>query len=171
MLSMSILSDKSIKEKIEKKEIIINPYNEVDVQPSSIDLHLSNDLKTINGESINILDDEPYNLQAGEFILGSTKEWIEIPDDIVATVEGRSSIGRLGITAHITAGYIDPGFKGNITLEIANISAKTFQLKNNMSLCQIVFHELTTKAQRPYGAKELNSKYQNSKGTIKSRLK
>lgn len=168
---MSILSDKSIKEKIEKREIIINPYDEVDVQPSSIDLHLSDDLKTIKGESIKILEDEPYNLQAGEFILGSTKEWVEIPNDIVATVEGRSSIGRLGITAHITAGYIDPGFKGNITLEIANISAETFQLKKDMSLCQIVFHELTTKAEKPYGDNNLNSKYQNSKGTIMSRLK
>lgn len=167
---MSILSDKSIKEKIRKGEIIVNPLNEVDVQPSSIDLHLSEDLKTINGESIKILEDEPYNLQAGEFILGSTKEWIEIPDNIVATVEGRSSIGRLGITAHITAGYIDPGFKGNITLEIANISTETFQLKKDISLCQIVFHELTTKAEKPYGTTELNSKYQNSKGTINSRL-
>lgn len=167
---MSILSDKHIVEKIKNGEIVVNPLSNVDVQPSSIDLHLSEELKTINGESIMILEDEPYDLKPGEFILGSTSEWVEIPNNIVAIVEGRSSVGRLGITAHITAGYIDPGFKGNITLEIANVSNQKFQLKKNMSICQIVFHELSSECENPYGSKKLNSKYQNSKGTINSRL-
>lgn len=166
---MSILSDKHIKEKIEKEEIVVNPLSYIDIQPSSIDLHLGSELKTIDGESKILFGDETYNLKAGEFILGSTYEWVEIPNDIVGTVEGRSSIGRLGITIHITAGYIDPGFKGNITLEIANLSQKTFQLKNGMSLCQIVFHELSSECEKPYGSTELGSKYQNSKGTINSK--
>ena len=167
---MSILSDKHIVEKIKNGEIVVNPLSSIDVQPSSIDLHLSEELKTINGESIMILEDEPYDLKPGEFILGSTSEWVEIPNNIVAIVEGRSSVGRLGITAHITAGYIDPGFKGNITLEIANVSNQKFQLKKEMSICQIVFHELSSECENPYGSKKLNSKYQNSKGTINSRL-
>lgn len=168
---MSILSDKHIVEKIKNGEIVVNPLSSIDVQPSSIDLHLSEELKTINGESIILFEDEPYDLKPGEFILGSTSEWVEIPNNIVAIVEGRSSVGRLGITAHITAGYIDPGFKGNITLEIANVSNQKFQLKKEMSICQIVFHELSSECENPYGSKKLNSKYQNSKGTINSRLK
>lgn len=168
---MSILSDKHIVEKIKNGEIVVNPLSSIDVQPSSIDLHLSEELKTINGESIILFEDEPYILKPGEFILGSTSEWVEIPNNIVAIVEGRSSVGRLGITAHITAGYIDPGFKGNITLEIANVSNQKFQLKKEMSICQIVFHELSSECENPYGSKKLNSKYQNSKGTINSRLK
>ncbi len=167
---MSILSDRHIKEKIRNKEIIVNPLNDIDIQPSSIDLHLADELKTIKGESIIIPDNESYDLKPREFILGSTKEWVEIPNNIVATVEGRSSIGRLGITVHVTAGYIDPGFKGNITLEIANLSNQTFQLKKDMSVCQIVFTTLSSECDNPYGTRTLNSKYQNSKGTINSRL-
>ena len=167
---MSILSDKDIKLKLKNKEIIINPLDDIDIQPASIDLHLGNELKTIDGQRKIILEEEDYDLKPGEFILGSTKEWVEIPNNLVATVEGRSSIGRLGITAHITAGYIDPGFKGNITLEIANVSNKIFKLKKNTSICQLVFTTLSSECENPYGSKKLNSKYQNSKGTIISKL-
>lgn len=168
---MSILSDKHIKEKLENGEIVVNPVSDIDIQPSSIDLHLGEVLKTIDGERIIRLNEEKYYLKPFEFILASTKEWVEIPNNIVATVEGRSSIGRLGITAHITAGYIDPGFKGNITLEIVNVSNKKFELKKDMSICQIVFTTLSSECENPYGSKKLNSKYQNSKGTIISRYK
>lgn len=164
---MTILSDKTILDRLEE-DLIIHPINKDDIQPCSIDLHLGRELKNLDG----LTHDLKYcnfQLSPGEFLLASTLEHVEIPDDLVGIVEGKSSIGRLGVTAHVTAGYIDAGFKGNITLEIANLSSKTFQLQYNMSICQIIFQTLTTPVERPYGTQGLNSKYQNSKGTILSR--
>lgn len=166
---MSILSDRDIWKYLDSGELVVNPCNDIDVQPASIDLHLSDELIDLDGV-ISVLEyGEEYVLQPGEFILGCTSEYVEIPDNLSGRVEGRSSIGRLGITAHITAGYIDPGFKGQITLEINNVSDKDFILKKNMNICQIVFETLTSPCIRPYGSKDLGSKYQDSKGTIASR--
>lgn len=167
---MSVLSDKHIKTLLKEKHIIIKPCNERDIQPASVDLHLGSEIKTINGELLsNLGENDFYFLKPQEFILASTNEWVELPNDLVASVEGRSSVGRLGITAHITAGWIDPGFKGNITLEIANVSDKDFILKKGMSICQLVFQTLSSECENPYGSEGLQSKYQNSKGTISSR--
>lgn len=167
---MSILSDKTIMQRIKiKKDLIVTPLNDCDVQPCSIDLHLGRTLKTIQGREFYLKEKVHKILEPGEFILGSTLEHVEIPNDIVAVVDGKSSLGRLGITAHVTAGYIDAGFKGNITLEIANLSDEPFQLEKNMPIAQIVFHTLTSPVIRPYGSDGLNSHYQNSKGTILSK--
>jgi len=167
---MSILSDKTIMQRIKiKKDLIVTPLNDCDVQPCSIDLHLGRTLKTIQGREFYLKEKVHKILEPGEFILGSTLEHVEIPNDIVAVVDGKSSLGRLGITAHVTAGYIDAGFKGNITLEIANLSDEPFRLERNMPIAQIVFHTLTSPVIRPYGSDGLNSHYQNSKGTILSK--
>ena len=165
-----ILSDKTILERIQlKKDLIIKPLNFNDIQPCSIDLHLASSLKTIQGKEYNLKPCSCLILEPGDFILGSTKEYVEIPHDLVGIVDGKSSIGRLGITAHVTAGYIDAGFKGNITLEIANLSDEPFRLQKDMAICQIVFQTLTTPVNRPYGSAGLNSHYQESKGTILSK--
>lgn len=166
---MTILSDRTILQRLEE-DLVIYPINTNDIQPCSVDLHLSEDLKDLHDNTYNLKYCD-YKLGPGEFILASTLEHVEIPDDLVGIVEGKSSIGRLGITAHVTAGYIDAGFKGNITLEIANLSDKPFTLQYNMSICQIIFETLTTPVQRRYGAAGLNSHYTDkySKGTIPSR--
>lgn len=166
---MSILSDKDIKRYINEGKLVIDSYDELSIQPSSVDLHLAFMLQNLNEELFDLRGGSTYVLQPQEFILGSTVEWIEIPDDLVGVVEGRSSVGRLGVAVHITAGYIDPGFHGNITLEIYNVSDKPFVLKRDMTICQIVFHTLSSECENPYGSPVLNSKYQNSKGTILSR--
>jgi len=165
---MTILSDKDIKKYLDKGKIEINPINIKSIQPASVDLHLNWDLKDIDGNVYDINKNE-YLLIPNEFILGSTLEEVKIPNDLVGIIEGRSSVGRLGITAHITAGYIDPGFNGRITLEITNVSTKPFILKKGMSICQIVFQELSCECENPYGSDGLNSKYQNSKGTVTSK--
>ncbi len=167
---MSILSDKDIKKYIENGELLIEHWDEENLQPSSVDLHLAFILKNLDGELFD-LRSKDYVLKPHQFILGSTREYVEIPYDLVGIVEGRSSLGRLGITAHITAGYIDPGFKGNITLEIANVSDKDFILKRDMNICQIVFETLSSTCEKPYGHEDLKSKYQYSIGTILSRYK
>lgn len=165
---MTILSDKDIKKYIKEGKLVVALFDEKNVQPSSVDLHLAFILKTLDDELIDLRSGD-YVLQPNEFILGSTAEWIELPNDLVGVVEGRSSVGRLGVTVHITAGYIDPGFHGNITLEIYNVSNKPFKLKKGMTICQIVFHTLSSECENPYGSEILNSKYQNSVGTIISR--
>ena len=165
---MTILADKDIKKYLNKGKIEINPINIKSIQPASVDLHLNWDLKDIDGNIYDINKKE-YILTPNEFILGSTLEEVKIPNDLVGIIEGRSSVGRLGITAHITAGYIDPGFNGRITLEITNVSTKPFILKKGMSICQIVFQELSCECENPYGSDGLNSKYQNSKGTVTSK--
>lgn len=166
---MTILSDKTIIERLQRNDLMIHPCRLSDIQPCSIDLHLSQDLKTINGETYQLGPQSYLELEPHEFILGSTVEYVEIPNDLVGIVEGKSSLGRKGITAHVTAGYIDSGFKGNITLEIANLSSQPFKLYKDMPICQIVFETLTTPCLRPYGHEELNNHYQNSQGTILSR--
>lgn len=163
---MSVLSDYTIKERI--NELFNSPISLNDIQPASVDLHLREDLINLDGGEFD-LNDGDYILQPDEFILGSTIEYVTIPRDIVAQVDGKSSIGRLGVLIHITAGFIDCGFNGNITLEIKNISNKPFTLKKGMSICQIIFFEMTTECDRVYGDNELNSHYQNSDGTIRSR--
>lgn len=165
---MSILSDKDIKKLIKEDKLIISYVNDRDIQPASVDLHLGCALINLDGEIFNLKEDD-YLLQPNEFILGSTREYVKIPNDLVAQVDGKSSIGRLGVLIHVTAGFIDSGFEGNITLEIKNISNKPFLLSNDMSICQIIFFTLSSPCLRSYGDEELQSKYQKSKGTILSR--
>lgn len=173
-----ILTDKTILEKMQKQEIRIKPLPTPEqIQPSSIDLRLGNEyLSPIHQqETIDIKNNEPKYQQlkgnavilpAGEFILATTKETVTLPANIIARVEGRSSIGRLGIAIHVTAGFIDAGFNGQITLEIKNLSNNNIMLYEDMRIAQIVFEELDTIPNRVYG--EAGNKYQNQEGVVGS---
>lgn len=165
---MSILSDTDITPKLISGKLTVTPVSGENIQPASIDLELGWQLKKLTGEEID-LRQEDYYLQPGEFILGSTMQTVEIPKDLVAQVDGKSSIARLGVEVHRTAGYIDPGFKGNITLELHNASDKPFKLTWEMKICQIIFFTLSSPCTRPYGHEETNNHYQNSKGTVLSK--
>lgn len=149
-------------------KIIPKPSDEC-IQPCSVDLHLAQDLKTLDGKTIDIAQ-QSYKLKPKEFILASTVEYVEIPKHLCGQVEGRSSIARNGIMIHITSGFIDAGYNGNITLEVFNASEKEFELSWGLSICQIVFHSLSNECLRSYGDDGLNSKYQDSEGTVGSRL-
>ena len=162
-----MLSDRNILE-LQGETDLIYPFHYNQLQPCSYDLRLACDLKTIRGKTIN-LNDGDYTLKPNEFILGSTFEHVSIPNTISAFVDGKSSLGRLGIAVHITAGFIDSGFTGNITLEIKNNSDKQFKLSKNMLIGQIIFFELKSECMRQYGDKRLNNHYQNSEGTILSK--
>lgn len=159
-----ILSDRDLKQIIMGQGVyLVNPFNIEDLQPCSIDLHLGDELKTLNGKSID-LTQSSYKLKPHEFLLGSTMEKIHVPYDLMARVEGKSSIARLGVLIHITAGFIDSGFNGNVTLEIYNCSDREFELFHGDSICQIAFETLSSPVETPY-----DGKYQNSDGTVLSK--
>lgn len=164
-LSMGVLSDKEIRRaRFELFHTIKQPLS-VNIQPCSVDLRLDDTLKTVDGEEIHI----PYTgyvLEPFEFILGSTIEYVTLPNDLLGRVEGRSSIGRQGVMCHVTAGVIDPGFHGNITLELFNCSKEPFTLHAGDPLCQIVFETLNRPCEKPY-----NGKYQGDIGVVNSRWK
>jgi dCTP deaminase len=173
---VSVLSDRDIRSAIERGVIGIRPYHPRDLQPSSVDLHLDRSFRVFRNnrypyidvrapqpdltELVKIDDEEPFILHPGEFVLGQTLEWVELPDDIVARLEGRSSLGRLGLLIHSTAGYVDPGWKGNLTLELSNVANLPIALYYGMSIGQISFFKMSSAAERPYGSPELGSKYQ-----------
>ena len=176
-----ILSDKTIKKKIFEGDIIISPMPvEKQFQPSSLDLRLDYIFKTYKHPTMACIDTknkfmnldnhtnttklkyrhDPFIIQPNDFVLAQTLEKIGVPNDIVGVVEGRSSFGRLGLLVHVTAGYIDPGFEGNITLEIKNLNTIPLAIYPEQRICQIVFHELDDCSEYPYGSLDLNSKYQ-----------
>lgn len=185
-----ILSDKDIRARIEKGEIVIespdNGHN-ANVNASSADLRLGKFFKIYNHAQKPLLDPldpesfenmtklmeieegEPFIVQPGEFILGVTLEKIKIADDLVARVEGRSSLGRLGIIVHSTAGFVDAGFEGTITLEITNINRMPVALYTGMRICQLAFEQMTSKADVPYNKKK-SSKYQGQMLPEESRI-
>lgn len=180
-----LLSDKSIKEAIANKKIQINPYVEEHVQPSSIDIRLDNkflvfrhahhpfiDLRNPQDgltEPIEITDDQPFILHPGEFVLGSTYENIELPADLAALIEGKSSLGRLGILIHSTAGFVCPGWKGKLTLEISNVAKLPVTLYYKMKIGQISFLQMSTPVEHPYGSPKLGSKYYGSSAVMASK--
>ena len=161
---MTVLSDKTIKDNLHRLFGYRQPLQS-NIQPCSVDLRLDKTLKTLQGDIISIRE-QGYLLKPGEFILGSTIEEVTLPHDIVAILEGRSSTGRLGIMCHITAGFIDPGFHGNITLELYNCSTEPFLLEYGDALCQLVFQTLDKPCTHPY-----DGKYQGDKGVQTSRWK
>ncbi len=188
---MTILSDRDIKEHLKSGKIIINPLTnpEVQIQPSSVDLRIGREFKGFRiirkpcidpmdqndldsyMESFYIDEGEPFIIHPGEFALATTYETIKLPHDLVARVEGRSSMGRLGVTMHVTAGYIDPGFMGKITLEISNIGKMPVALYTGQRVCQIVFETMTSPSERPYGHPERDSKYMGQKSPVSSKIK
>jgi len=173
---MSVLADRDIRAAIEGGEIVIRPLDLDDVQPASVDLHLDRRFRVFRNnrypyidvrqaqpdltELLEVRDDEPFILHPGEFVLGQTLEWVELPIDLVARLEGKSSLGRLGLLIHSTAGYVDPGWKGNLTLELSNVANLPIALYFGMRIGQISFHGMSSPVDRPYGTPELGSKYQ-----------
>jgi len=186
-----ILSDRDIKKYLEEGKITIDPLQSIErqVQPSSVDLRIGNEFKIFKVmqkpyidpkdpedldsymESMHIENDKSFIIHPNEFALATTYEVVKVPDDLVARVEGRSSMGRLGITMHVTAGYIDPGFEGKITLEISNIGKMPVALYPGQRGCQIVFETMTSPAERPYGHPERDSKYMGQTRPESSRIK
>tara|TARA_Y100000996_G_C22557595_1_gene656150 strand:+ start:3427 stop:4023 length:597 start_codon:yes stop_codon:yes gene_type:complete len=181
-----VLSDRTIKEEIAAGRIVINPLGDNAIQPASVDVHLDNDFLVFRNsrmpfidvrqgvedltEKVQIDDDKPFILHPGEFVLGSTLEHIELPDDLVARVEGKSSLGRLGLLIHSTAGYVDPGFKGHLTLELSNVANLPITLYFGMKIGQLSYLKLTTPAEFPYGSPELGSKYQGQTDATASKI-
>jgi dCTP deaminase len=173
---VSVLSDRDIRTAIESGEITIRPYDPKDLQPSSVDLHLDRRFRVFRNnrypfidvrkpqpdltEIVEIGDDDPFILHPGEFVLGQTLEWTELPNDLVARLEGKSSLGRLGLLIHSTAGYVDPGWKGNLTLELSNVANLPIALYYGMKIGQISYFRMSSPVERPYGSPELGSKYQ-----------
>lgn len=174
-----ILQDNEIKKRIHDGEIKITPKPRPEqIQPASIDLKLGNEyLQPIFGTEVDTKNNSPkyeyvrtnrITIPPHNFVLATTKETIRLPPNLIGRIEGRSSIGRLGLTMHITAGFIDPGFEGQITLEIANVSNTTLILYEDMRVCQIVFEELKDVPDSVYG--ECGNKYQNQRGVTGSML-
>lgn len=181
-----VLSDRTIKEEIGKGRIVIDPLDMSCIQPASVDVHLGKKLLVFKTwrypfyidvkqdvthltEVVEIAEDSPFFLHPGEFVLGSTLESITLPHDIVGRLEGKSSLGRLGLLIHSTAGYVDPGWKGRLTLELSNMAKLPVTLYYAMRIGQISFIRLTSPVEKPYGAEGLGSKYQGDEGPTASR--
>ena len=180
-----ILSDRTIREEVDAGRIVIDPFDPACVQPSSIDLHVDSQFRVFANsrypyidvkeempdltELVEVKPDEPFILHPGEFVLGSTLERVALPDDLVARLEGKSSLGRLGLLIHSTAGYVDPGWDGHLTMELSNVSRLPIRLYYGMKIGQLSFLQLTTPAERPYGSPGLRSKYQGQTGPTASR--
>jgi len=180
-----ILSDRSIREAIAAKRIVIDPLDESCLQPSSIDVKVSNLFRVFRNHTAAVIDvkkdltdltelveitaDEAFMLHPGEFVLGSTLERVAIANDLVARVEGKSSLGRLGLLIHSTAGFIDAGFDGHITLELSNVANLPITIYPGMKIGQVSFMTMTTPAEKPYGSGARGSKYQGQRGPTPSR--
>ena len=181
-----VLSDRTIREQIASGRIVIRPLGEGCIQPASVDLHLDRNILVFRNNKIpyidvrasserltdmvTLADDDPFMLHPGEFVLGSTLEHVEVPSDLVARLEGKSSLGRIGLLIHSTAGYVDPGWKGHLTLELSNVSNFPITLYHRMKIGQISFLELTTPADVLYGSAELGSKYQGQQDPTPSKV-
>lgn len=180
-----ILSDHTIKEEIEAGRIIIEPLDTSCIQPSSVDLHIDRFFRVFRNHTTAIIDvkqnledltelvevdeDNAFILHPGEFVLGSTSERVALPTDLVARLEGKSSLGRLGLLIHSTAGFVDAGWDGQLTLELSNVANLPITLYPGMKIGQISFMRMTTAADHPYGSAEAGSKYQGQVGPRPSR--
>ena len=180
-----VLSDRTIRRLLGEGRIAIDPYDEGLIQPSSVDVRVDRLFRVFRNsrypfidvkepmedltELVEMEDSEPFILHPGEFVLGSTLERIALPDDLVARLEGKSSLGRLGLLIHSTAGFIDPGWDGHVTLELSNVANLPITIYYGMKIGQLSFVQLTEPAERPYGTGVLGSKYQGQRGPTPSR--
>jgi dCTP deaminase len=185
MAPSSVLSDGTIRRLVADGAIRIDPWDDGMVQPASVDLRLGHSFRVFHNhrasaidlrdpprnltEQVEIAEDEPFLIHPGEFVLGRTLEWIELPGDVVARIEGKSSIGRLGLIVHATAGFVDPGWKGTLTLEITNLTRIPIKLWANLPIAQLSFMTLDRPAERPYGHPELGSHYHGQVEATESR--
>ena len=174
-----VLSDRDIRAEIAAGRIVIDPFTPEAVQPSSIDLHLDRRFRVFRNsrypyidvrvdqpdmtELVEIAGDDPFILHPGEFVLGSTLERVQLPNDLVARLEGKSSLGRLGLLIHSTAGYVDPGWEGNLTLELSNVANLPITLYDGMKIGQISFQRLSSPAEVGYGDASIGSKYRGQR--------
>lgn len=182
-----VLSDRTILEQINAGRIVIDPFDASCVQPASVDLRLDNSFRVfkhtskayidlaqdLDGltEEVHAAQGEPFMLHPGEFVLGSTLERVTLPGDIVGRLEGKSSLGRLGLLTHVTAGFCDPGFSGYLTLELSNVSNLPITLYKGMRVGQISFFAMTTPSEHPYGSPGLESRYMDQRGPTPSRYR
>ena len=181
----SVLSDGTIRRLVDEGRIVINPWDPSLVQPASVDLRLGDSFRVFHNhrttaidlreppsnltEEVTIEEGVPFVIHPGEFALGRTLEWVELPDDIVARIEGKSSIGRLGLIVHATAGFCDPGWKGTLTLELNNLTRVPIKLYPGLLIAQLSFMGLDRPAERPYGSPDLGSHYQGQVAATESR--
>jgi dCTP deaminase len=180
-----ILSDRTIRAELEAGRIVIDPLDEQCIQPSSVDLRLDRLFRVFLNHTMPVIDvkedledltrlveigeGEAFILHPGEFVLGSTYERVTLPDDLVGRIEGKSSLGRLGLLIHSTAGFIDAGFSGYLTLELSNVANLPITLYPGMKIGQVSFLRMTTPADVPYGSARVGSKYQGQRGPTPSR--
>jgi dCTP deaminase len=180
-----VLSDRTIARLLDEQRIVIEPYDESLLQPSSVDVRVDRFFRVFHNaryayidvkepqedltELVEIDDERPFILHPGEFVLGSTLERIVLPDDLVARLEGKSSLGRLGLLIHSTAGFIDPGWDGHVTLELSNVANLPITIYHGMKIGQISFMQLSEATDHPDGSGDLGSKYQGQMGPTPSR--
>jgi dCTP deaminase len=173
-----ILSDRDIRAEVAAGRIVIDPFSPDAVQPSSVDLHIDRRFRVFRNTRYPYIDvrveqpdltelveigDEPFILHPGEFVLGSTLERVSLPDDLVARLEGKSSLGRLGLLIHSTAGYVDPGWDGNLTLELSNVANLPITLYHGMKIGQISFQRMSSPVEIGYGDARIGSKYRGQR--------
>jgi dCTP deaminase len=182
-----ILSDGTIRKLLATGDIILEPIGADQIQPASVDVRLASQIRVLRNhtaacidpftsqpdltEIIDVAEGDPFVLHPGEFVLGSTVETIGLPSDLVARVDGKSSLGRWGVMIHATAGFIDAGFHGQITLELSNVATLPVRLWPGMKIGQISFVRLDQAVERPYGHPELGSKYQGQTGPVASQYR
>jgi dCTP deaminase len=181
-----LLSDRDLSKEIEAGRLVLDPYDPALLQPSSIDVRLDRYFRVFDNSKYTHIDpsvrqdeltslvekdndDEPFVLHPGEFVLGSTFEMLSLPDDLAGRLEGKSSLGRLGLLTHSTAGFIDPGFTGHITLELSNVANLPITLWPGMKIGQLCLFRLSSAAEHPYGSAEAGSRYQGQRGPTPSR--
>ena len=180
-----LLSDRDILAEIDAGRIALDPWDEAMLQPSSVDIRLDRFFRVFENHryphidpaeeqpeltrEVQPLDGEPFILHPGEFVLASTYEVITLPDDIAGRLEGKSSLGRLGLLTHSTAGFIDPGFSGHVTLELSNVATLPIKLWPGMKIGQLCLFRLSSAAEHPYGSERYGSRYQGQRGPTQSR--
>lgn len=185
ILATVLLSDRDIRAELAAGRIALDPYEPEMIQPSSIDVRLDRFFRLFDNHKyphidpsvaqedltrlVEVATDEPFVLHPGEFVLGSSLELVSLPDDIAARLEGKSSLGRLGLLTHSTAGFIDPGFSGHVTLELSNVATLPILLWPGMKIGQMCFFQLTSPAENPYGSGAQGSRYQGQRGPTASR--
>jgi dCTP deaminase len=181
-----VLSDRSIRAEIEAGRIVIEPFDPSLVQPSSVDVRVDGRFRVFHNSRYPYIDvrqpmedltelvekfgDEPFILHPGEFVLGQTLEQVTLPDDLVARLEGKSSLGRLGLLIHSTAGFVDSGFSGNLTLELSNVANLPITIYHGMPIGQISFMRMDSPVEHPYGSRATGSKYQGQAEPTPSRF-
>lgn len=180
-----LLSDRDIKAEIDSGRVRLEPYDEAMVQPSSIDVRMDKYFRLFDNHRYPFIDPaedqpdltrlievergEPFILHPGEFVLGSSYEVVTLPDDLAARLEGKSSLGRLGLLTHSTAGFVDPGFSGHVTLELSNAATLPIKLWPGMKVGQLCFFRLSSPTENPYGSAKYGSRYQGQRGPTASR--